>query len=128
MKTLALIAALAAAAAPGFAAKHDHSAHGAAPGGPTTVSGEILDLNCYMAHEGKGEKHKKCAKMCAQKGAPLGLLDEKGTVHLLVANHDNEKPMKTAQELAGEKVKVSGSAAQRGGLSAIVLSSVEKAK
>ena len=135
MKRLISIATVLMMASTPLAAQgHDHDAHAghAAKGqaGPQSMvmTGEILDMNCYMTHEGQGEKHAKCAKACALKGAPLGLLDDQGSVHLLVADHANEKPMKRAQELAGEKVKIAGKMSAKGGLSAIVLSSVEKGK
>lgn len=130
MKNLmSIAAALMLGAAPLAAQGHDHSAHAAKSGSASMeMTGEILDMNCYMTHGGAGPKHAKCAKACALKGAPLGLLDEKGGVHLLVVDHDDEKPMKRAQELAGEKVKISGKMSAKGGLSAVVLASVEPKK
>lgn len=130
MKNLmSLAAALMLASAP-LAAQHDHGDHKAAAksGASMEMIGEILDMNCYMTHGATGPKHAKCAKACALKGAPLGLLDDKGGVHLLVADHSNEKPMKRAVELAGEKVKISGKMSEKGGLSAVVLASVEPMK
>ncbi|MGH2669524.1 MAG: hypothetical protein ACRDH5_10520, partial [bacterium] len=60
-------------------------AHGEAAG--VTLTGEILDLACYIAHGGKGEQHAKCALKCAEQGQPLGLLASDGKVYLLLADH-----------------------------------------
>ena len=98
----------------------------AAAGETVTLKGELLDMACYMAHEGKGEKHKKCAKSCVLGGAPIGLLSADGAVYLLVGDHANEKPYKAAQQLAGEQAKITGTVQKRGGVQAIVVSKTEK--
>ncbi|MBI2362393.1 MAG: hypothetical protein HYV15_03300 [Elusimicrobia bacterium] len=116
-------------------AQHDHGGHGkaekggkaaAAAGDEVTLSGEVVDLACYMAHEGKGEKHAKCAKSCLLGGAPAGILASDGTVTLLVEDHNAKKPYKAALELAGQQASVTGKKYTRGGLSAVVVGAVKK--
>ena len=41
---------------------------------PKTVTGEILDMKCYMTSGAHGEGHKDCAAMCIKGGAPMGIL------------------------------------------------------
>jgi hypothetical protein len=38
-----------------------------------SVSGEVVDLACYMAHpsSGAGAGHRKCADTCLKKGMPM---------------------------------------------------------
>lgn len=106
---------------------HD-SEHGAG-GKEITVQGELVDMSCYMAHEGKGPKHAACAKMCVLGGAPLGLLAKDGTVYLLVDDHSSakaKKPYADAKKLVAESVKLSGDLYERGGLKTIVVEKVEK--
>ena len=93
-----------------------------------TVWGEVLDMACYMAHEGKGPKHKKCAKACILGGAPMGLLTSDGRVMLLVEDHDKKNIYESLKEWAADKVKVSGNLYQRGGLRALVVLKAEKSK
>lgn len=95
---------------------------------PKTVEGEVLDLACYMAHEGAGAKHAKCAKQCLVGGSPMGLLTAHGEVLLLVDDHSNKKAYQDAKELAGDKARVTGRMAKRGGLAAIVVDKAEKAR
>ena len=102
---------------------HDEAEHAA--GQPLTVTGEVLDLACYMAHEGKGEKHKSCAQACINGGAPIGVLTADGDVYLLVEDHEAKKPYESLKGKAAEQVKVSGTLQQRGGLRAIVVASVQ---
>jgi len=99
--------------------------HDVAAGQSLTVTGEVLDLACYMAHEGKGEKHKSCAQACINGGAPIGVLTADGDVYLLVEDHEAKKPYETLKGKAAEQVKVTGTLQQRGGLRAIVVASVQ---
>jgi hypothetical protein len=41
-----------------------------------TVTGEVIDITCYVRHDSKGPKHTKCATVCADLGMPLGLLED----------------------------------------------------
>ncbi len=95
-------------------------------GKAVTISGEMLDMACYMAHEGKGKKHAKCAGACVTGGAPLGLLTKDGRVYLVVGDHENEKPYLEAKALAGANAKITGTVFTRGGLTAVIVSKAEK--
>lgn len=103
---------------------HEHMTAGDKKG--AVVTGEVLDMACYMAHEAKGAGHAKCAKSCLLDGAPMGLLTEKGEVYLLVGDHSDDKPYKAAMELAGMKAKVTGTLSRKNGVQAIVVSAVSK--
>lgn len=105
---------------------HDHGAPGGAAGETVTLRGEVLDLACYIAHEGKGEKHQKCAKACLLGGAPAGILSADGTATLLVEDHAAKKPYKAVLELAGQQAVVTGKKFTRGGLTGVVVSAVKK--
>lgn len=105
---------------------HDHGSAAAAKGETVTLKGEIVDLACYMAHEGKGEKHMKCAKACLTGGAPAGILSADGLVILLVEDHSAKKPYKAMLELAGLQAEVTGKKFTRGGLTGVVVTAVKK--
>lgn len=91
-----------------------------------TISGEILDMGCFMAHEGKGKKHAKCAAACVAGGAPIGLLTKEGKVYLVVGDHEGEKPYLEAKAMAGANAKITGMVYTRGGLTGIVVKKAEK--
>ena len=116
------------------ASAHEHEKGKAAAGAaaatpaPKTLQGELLDMNCYMAHEGKGEKHKKCADACISEGAPMGLLTQDGKVYLLVADHALKDAYEGLKERAAEQVKVTGEVYERGGVQALLVKSVEGGK
>jgi hypothetical protein len=86
-----------------------------------TMSGEVLDLTCYLAEGRKGSGHKACAKMCAKKGLPMGLLTEAGEVYLLIENHDDPDPYDNLKKLAGTQVEVKGVKYSRDGMSSLMV-------
>jgi len=92
-----------------------------------TVSGEVVDLSCYLAHPetSKGASHKKCAETCAKKGLPMGLLTDDSQVFLLVEDHDNPKGYAAAIDSAAKTITVEGRKVAQGGLSGIVVESVK---
>lgn len=93
----------------------------------TTMTGELVDMGCYLDHGGAGAKHEKCAKMCVQKGgAPLGLLTKDGALYLVVGSHSDEKPYAAAKEMTGENAKLTGRLIKKGGVQALMVSKVEK--
>ena len=58
-------------------------------GKSVTVTGEILDLSCYLQLGKHGDKHSSCGKKCIANGEPIGLVTKEGQVYLLMAEeHD----------------------------------------
>lgn len=124
MKTKTAIWLLAASfivGATGTVLAHEGHEDGAA----VTVQGEILDLACYVAHEAKGPDHAGCAKQCVKGGQPMGLLADDGTVYLLYANHKDGSAFEAAKEYAGQKVEITGAAANKAGIKGIEVNGVK---
>jgi len=92
-----------------------------------TLTGEVVDLACYMAHPetSRGPSHKKCAETCAKKGLPLGLLTDDKQVYLILEDHENSKPYATVKDKAAEHVTLEGNKVALGGLQAIVVEAVK---
>src|SRR4029077_13586630 len=47
------------------------------------VTGEVLDMTCYIASNLSGPEHAECAKVCIRSGLPVGIKTENGKVYLL---------------------------------------------
>jgi hypothetical protein len=78
------------------------------------ITGEIVDMMCYVDHNAMGEKHAKCAEKCIKGGGPVGILSE-GKAYLVVGDH---KPMNDdLAPLAGKTVTLRGKMASNGGVS-----------
>ena len=100
------------------------AAEKAAPPG-VTVTGEIVDLACYLARGGKGPEHAACAAKCAEMGQPLGLAATDGKVYILMADHADSSPFTKAKSLAGTKVEIKGQVAARDGMSGLTVLAVK---
>ncbi len=127
--TIALAAGLLALATTRVMAHEAHSVghsmgpHSKAVGGRKTITGELVDTGCYLAHSGHGEKHISCATRCIANGMPMGLLTSDGTVYLLTMDHDNADPYNDLKTLAGKMVSVTGTMVARGGLKGLEVTS-----
>ena len=92
-----------------------------------TVTGEIVDMACYVGHPatGRGSSHRKCADTCLKKGMPMGLLTEDKQLYLLLEDHDNPKPYQQLKEKAAETVTVEGEKKSEGGVQGLVVNDVK---
>jgi hypothetical protein len=90
------------------------------------VTGEVVDLSCYLAHPNTstGGGHRKCAETCAKKGLPMGLLTAEKEVFLLLEDHDNPKAYAAALAKAAQQTTVEGRSVNLGGVRGIVVDAV----
>ena len=93
-----------------------------------TLTGEVLDLSCYVKSGAKGPEHKSCATGCLKNGNPIGLLASDGKVYLVVEDHKNADPYKELKNHPAEQVKLTGTLQNRNGLPGIVLAKMELTK
>jgi hypothetical protein len=99
--------------------------HAAAAAAAKTISGEIVDLSCYLGHGAKGAAHKECAATCAANGSPMGLLTDKGVLYVLTMNHENPDAYNAAKKIAGGMAKVTGSVGMKSATRALQVDAVE---
>jgi|ERR1041384_6861973 hypothetical protein len=94
-----------------IAEEHEHSTDAAAA---KEVTGEVVDMMCYVDHNAVGEKHgQSCGAKCIKSGGPVGIVSD-GKAYLVVGEH---KPMN--DELAaycGKTITLKGKMAERGGI------------
>ena len=51
-----------------------------------TVTGELLDSQCFLSAKRRGESHRACAQKCARQGLPVMIVDQDtGQVYVLIA-------------------------------------------
>lgn len=80
----------------------------------SAVTGEVVDLMCYLDHGAKGAKHAGCCAKCIGSGGPVGILTADNELYLVIGSH---KPMN--EELvafAAKTVTVSGKLVERNGM------------
>jgi|SRR5579872_6940581 len=82
-----------------------------------TVTGEVVDLMCYLDHGAKGDKHAGCAKTCISGGGPVGLLTEDNQLYLVIGAH---KPINDKlADFAAKKVTLKGKVVEKNGMKMI---------
>jgi hypothetical protein len=111
-RSLSLLTLGATLAMPGLASAADEKA----AAGQQSITGEVVDLMCYLDHGAKGDGHKGCAEKCIKGGGPVGLLSG-DQLYLVVGEH---KPMN--DELAAKAAKtitLKGKVVERNGMKMI---------
>jgi hypothetical protein len=82
--------------------------------GSKEITGEVVDLMCYIDHNAMGDKHADCGEKCIKNGGPVGIVSE-GKAYIVVGQH---KPMNDElAPLAGKTVTLRGKLASNGGMS-----------
>ncbi len=82
-----------------------------------TVSGEVVDLMCYLDHGAKGPGHAECAQTCIKSGGPVGLLTKDNQLYLLVGEHKTLNDQLAG--LAAKTITVKGKVVERNGMKMI---------
>jgi hypothetical protein len=91
----------------------DEHEHGKDVAASKEVTGEVVDMMCYVDHNAVGEKHQMCGAKCIKSGGPVGIVSE-GKAYLVVGEH---KPMNDElAEYCGKTITVKGKMAERGGI------------
>src|SRR5216683_8252712 len=97
-----------------FAHEHEKGKENLSAGAEKSVTGEIVDMMCYVDHNAVGEGHgQSCGAKCIKNGGPVGIV-ENGKAYLVVGEH---KPMNDQlAEYCGKTVTLKGKLADRGGI------------
>ena len=106
-----------------FAQEHEHGKENLSAGATKELSGEVVDMMCYIDHGAVGEKHAKCGVTCIKGGGPVGIVSD-GKAYLVVGEH---KPINDQlAEHCGKTVTLRGKLAERGGIAMLENAEVVK--
>lgn len=96
------------------------------PGKSATVTGEVIDMSCYLQLGKHGAPHVLCGRKCIVAGQPIGLLASNGTVYMIMEEeHDPRRDgqtsafRKAAADHLGHIMEVTGTETSHGGYRAI---------
>jgi hypothetical protein len=95
--------------------------HGAEEPATVEVTGEILDLACYLSYGARGADNARCAAHHIAPDQPLALLDGDGVLLLLWAGHHSTHPYDLARQRVGQRAKVVGVPYERDGVKGLEL-------
>jgi hypothetical protein len=93
-------------------------------GAPVTITGEVLDMACYIASNLSGPEHADCARTCIKNGLPVGIKAPDGKAYLLVGT--NEPLNAQLADYAAKTVTVKGIVRRRDGFLMLDQAIVEK--
>jgi hypothetical protein len=100
----------------------------APPSRDATITGTVVDVSCTFGQGLSGPEHRMCAEICADKGIPLAILADDGTLYLPTSTAmPGEGQNSRLRPFAEQRVTVSGKVFDAGGAKAIQIASIKKA-
>jgi len=111
LKTLASASALLAFCALPLAAQQPAAQQpkpAANAGNDMTLTGQVIDVNCYTTMGASGAGHKQCADGCAKAGVALAILSADGTIYMPVSSKPGDPQNVKLAPFAEGQVKVTG--------------------
>ena len=90
-----------------------------------TVKGEVIDLWCYLEGGDHGAEHKDCATMCAKAGNPIGILDDKGNIYVVMGLKEHQAGKELLSDKMADTATVSGTLVKKGGVQVIYVKTVK---
>jgi hypothetical protein len=94
-------------------------------GDRATITGEVIDLWCYLEGGDRGAAKKACATACAKAGNPIGLVDRQGNVYVTAGLKDHEPGRALLLDKMSQEVTVTGTLVKNGGVQMIYVESVK---
>jgi hypothetical protein len=88
-----------------------------------SLTGEVVDLMCYVENGAKGDGHKGCAEKCIKGGGPVGLLSG-DQVYLVVGDHKTLNDELAPH--ASKTVTLKGKVSERSGMKMITDAKLQK--
>ena len=89
------------------------------------VTGEVLDMTCYIAYNLSGPDHAECARICIKNGAPVGIKAQDGKVYLLSAEPGQSVNAELA-DYAAKVVTIKGRQSVRDGFAQLQVEEIRK--
>jgi hypothetical protein len=89
------------------------------------VTGEVLDMTCYIANNLSGPDHAKCARDCIRSGLPAGIKTRDGKVYLLTGGPGRLINAEVA-DFAAKVVTIKGKQSVRDGFAQLQVEEIRK--
>jgi hypothetical protein len=102
--------------------RRNHSVAGAPE---ILVTGEVLDMTCYIANNLSGPDHAECARICIRNGLPVGIKAQDGKVYLLTGEPGHSVNAELA-DYAAKIVTIKGRKTMRDGFAQLQVEEIRK--
>jgi len=90
-----------------------------------TITGEVVDMWCYLEGGDRGPAKKDCATACAKAGNPIGVLDAKGNLYVAAGLKDHQSAQALLLNKMSDQVTVTGTLVKKAGVQMIYIESVK---
>ena len=97
-------------------------AHDEPAGGTQVITGEVVDLACYLGSGERGPNHRECAEKCISSGLPVGIKTT-DTLYIAITGEHGPANAKLAS-LASKTVEAEGTVSERDGVHLIAIKKV----
>ena len=118
----AAITMLGLAAFPGWAAAHQGMEDEEKVGSEQMITGEVVDLACYLSEGASGPGHKDCAQKCIASGLPVGI--KSGDEIYVAIGSEHGSANSTLAPLAAQQVTAEGMVTERDGVHLIAIKKI----
>jgi hypothetical protein len=99
----------------------------AGAGSDFTLTGQVIDMNCYVTMGASGAAHKQCAAACAKAGVALAILGSDGNVYMPVSRKPADPQNSRLVPFAEARVKITGTHRMSSGIHTIEIKTIEAA-
>src|SRR5436189_2201666 len=82
----------------------------------TTITGEVVDLWCYLEGGDRGPAKKDSAVACAKAGNPIGVLDAKGNLFVTAGLKDHHPAQSVLLTRMSDQVTITVTVVKKGGV------------
>ena len=106
----------------GTAFAHEGHEGEEAEGKPVKITGEVVDLACYLGDGDRGAKHQACAQKCIESGLPVGI--KTADALYLVIGSEHGPANKDLAPLAAKTVTAEGTVSERDGVHLLAIKKV----
>src|SRR6478752_5637239 len=89
------------------------------------VTGEVLDMTCYIASNLSGPDHAECARVCIRSGEPAGIKAQDGKVYLLTGEPGHSINAEVS-DYAAQIVTIKGRQTVRDGFAQLQVEEIRK--
>jgi hypothetical protein len=90
-----------------------------------TLSGQVVDLSCFLSKGAHGASHAACATACAKAGGALGILTKDGDVVVSIEPGPGKNPNTLLLPYVEQNVTVTGTEFDSHGVKSIAVATVK---
>jgi type 1 fimbria pilin len=96
-------------------------------GNDMTLTGQVIDVNCYVSMGASGAAHKQCAAACAKAGVALAILSSDGTIYMPVSSKPADPQNSRLEPFVEGQVRITGVHRMSHGLHTIEIKTIAAA-